>query len=154
MTTNAPFTVERSDCRIGDRIGYRYRFIFQGDRPEGEATILFDPVGYYNACPPMAERFRELGLGPDQIVAQVNEFYPNGKGIPDDSPLMGQGVGKAALEILVEDARERGGRVMHVFSTGRPGMVQFMARHGFETYAPQAREGDACPRYRLASRLL
>ena len=156
MANSVPFEVERSHLEIGNRRGYSYRFIFEGDGPEGNATVLFDPVKYYDDSNTiMSERFRELGLQPDQTVAHLNEFYPNGMGIPDTSPLMGHGVGTAALELIVSDAKERGARVMHVFSTGRPGMVTFMEKRGFEVYSPKPRKDGTYPKkYRLASKLL
>ena len=151
MANSVQFEVERSDLEIRDRTGYSYRFIFKEDRPEGLATVLFYPIGDCNIA--LLTRLQELGLQPSQIVAHLNEFYPNGMGIPDNSPLMGQGVGTAALELIVADAKERDAQAMRVFSTGRPGMVTFMDKHGFETYMTAKPKKDRTSA-RLAFKLL
>lgn len=155
MANSVPFEIERSECEIGNTRGYNYRLIFDGDRTEGVAELLFNSVEFYECSAPAADRFRALGLQPGQMVAHLNRFYPNGEGIPDDSPLMGQGVGTAALERIVADAKERGATVLYVFSTGRSGMAEFLERKGFEIFYPKPRDDGTRPhKFRLATKLL
>lgn len=158
MASNVPFRIDRAHCEIdgGGHIsrGYSYKFIFDGDRPVGKVEVLFHPIRLYDQWDTtISDRYRELGLKPDQIVAHLNRFYPNGEGLPNDSELMGQGVGTEALEIIVADAREQGASGMHVSST-RPDMIRFMEKH-FKIFFPKPREDGTYPyKFRIASKLI
>jgi len=153
MKTTFPFEVNRTNIEINERNGYYYQFMFQSGRLQGMAEVLFSPVKSYDCLPPVSQLYRELGLQPDQRVAHLNRFYPNGQGIPDDSTLMRQGIGTAALELITADARESDVKGMHVFS-GRLGMIRFMERN-FEVFDPKPQpDGTYQRKYVLACKLI
>ncbi len=153
MKTLFPFEVNRTIIEISGRPGYNYNFFFQEGRLQGMAEILFSLVKSYDCLPPVSQLYRELGLQPDQSVAHLNRFYPNGQGLPDDSELMRRGVGTAALELITADAKEFGAKGMHVFS-GRSGMKHFI-RKNFEVFYPNQKSGETYQRkYILACRLI
>lgn len=125
------FEIARSG--LGLFTGYHYTIIFQEDRPHGDAEVILKPVSHFGPLG-IYEVFQKGELRPDDIAANLNQFYPNGKGLDEKSgKYMRQGVGSMVLERIVEDCLEHDAKVMVAF-TGQDSMKSFLLKHGFTPY--------------------
>lgn len=107
------------------------------DRPDkkGDAQLFFqsldDMVGS-DKNDKVAIVFSERDIKPSDIVAHLNEFYPNGRGLDEKKDEhMREGVGTLVLNQLIDEAKANGAKVIYVF-TGKVSMVNFLKKHGFE----------------------
>ena len=115
-------------------IAIQYDIIFNGNRPNGDAQLFLRKVSDYEDSI-FYQELLSLGVDQDGVLAHLNEFYPNGRGLEDDNPehqkLTRLGIGKTVLEKITNDALEHNAKVMYVFSTGRKSMIDFLEKNDF-----------------------
>ena len=136
QTAKPEFRVERSE--IYWTTGYDYKFIFEEDRPNGDAQLILNRLRSNQSLTKYIG-IENLGLNPDDVHAHLNEFYPNGRGLDEQSgEYMRQGIGTEALELIINDALEQNARVMFVY-TSKESMIKFLDKNGFTFYGPNDR---------------
>ena len=128
----APFRVVRKPVspkicsEIDVSAGYNYR-ILHPDGRVGDAQLVFASVDQFNRMG-LSTSFGDAELRPDETLAHINEFYPNGRCLDEFSgEYMRTGVGSAVLQIMKKDALEQGSSVMFAIS-GRPSCVPSCTR--------------------------
>lgn len=111
--------------------GYDYVIRFTDPaRQAGDAQIVFKPVEFYQFTA-HGRRFLEEGLTQEDIVANLVDFYPNGRALDEDKgEHMRAGVGTKVLERIVLDAKERNAKVMFGVSA-KTSLYAFAEKHGF-----------------------
>ncbi len=115
--------------------GYRYETVFQ-DGPRGVVNVFFGPVRSYQDRAIYTE-FQRAGLKPEDMLADIAEFYPNGRDADENTgENMRQGTGTAVLDMISWDATKHGARAVFVY-TGRNSMRSFLRKKGFTPYEPQ-----------------
>ncbi len=114
--------------------GIFYR-VMHDDERSGEVRVVYSAVLDYEGT--IKDKAVELGLSPEELIAQITDFYPNGKtgDWSDDAivPFMRQGVGSELLERVVEDSVTKGARLMYV-ETGKDSMRAFLQKKGFQEF--------------------
>jgi len=112
--------------------GYHYKIPALKDKPEGEVQLIFKRVS--DMLPEVQEVLSAHGLKPEDRIAHLNEFYPNGKGLDEKTgEHMKRGVGTEVLNFLTEQCIAQGARAIYVFSV-KPSMRSFLLKKGFETF--------------------
>ena len=116
--------------------GFEYKILFYDDRPEGYVLLYFFPVTFYRDGGisdmvgisdsewdhrPINELYTVLignGLKPDDTVANLNQFKPNGRQLTEDQMkrLTGEGVGSYMLERVIEDSLAHDARAMETLA--------------------------------------
>ncbi|GEM_PF-5410276 len=114
--------------------GYQYKIPASGDRPEGEAQLIYKRVS--DTLPEVQSILSNHGLQPDDKIAHLNEFYPNGRGRDEEvGEHMREGVGTAALDFLIGQCISQGAKAIYVFSV-TSSMQSFLSKKEFETFGP------------------
>ncbi len=120
------YTLERSKLDIEDGIHYKVVSPF---RPEGDATLIFRP--FNDEIELIFEEYHDTlsreGLNPEDVVADITYFYPNGE---NNKPCMRQGVGSQVLAAITEDALARNAKALIVM-TNSDSMAGFLEKHNF-----------------------
>ncbi len=98
-------------------------------RPFGEAAVTFESAAAHRAGRHYSE-FTGSGLQPEDTVASIDIFYPNGYGADERPDLTRNGVGTAVLGQITEDSLAFGAKAFYVF-TGKDSMKAFLAKHSF-----------------------
>jgi len=108
--------------------GYDYTIDSGKDRPGGRAQLIYKtPV---QTLPEVRYFLFDRGLRPEDKIAHLNEFYPNGPR-PEAFEHMRQGVGGEVLEHLEAEALSEGAKAMYVYSQNLE-MRGFLRKNGFE----------------------
>jgi hypothetical protein len=124
--------LRNNDCSINSN-AYQYLIRFVDiDRPTGDATLHIARVGDYQCLVDLYPQLLNEGLKPSDILAQVGEFYPNGRGLDEKSAkYMHEGVGSQVLDIITRDSLERDAEIMFIF-TNKSSMKSFLRnKRGF-----------------------
>ena len=113
--------------------GDQYTFLFP-DNIKGDAQLIYQPLsdwtlgyggkGFYHAL-------STQGMSDDAVIAHLNEFYPNGRGLNEGTnERMRTGRGSSALSYLWDESIKRKARIMYVFS-GAQSMQAFLMKKDF-----------------------
>jgi|TARA_Y100000310_G_C20578390_1_gene761678 GNAT superfamily N-acetyltransferase len=95
------------------------------------------------------DKFAELGVGSEDLVADLNVFFP----FSECPKYKGRGIASTVFDTVERDAKHQGAKVMHIASTGNPGMVSLMERKNCVIYSPTLEERSKNP-FRTAYKLL
>ncbi len=113
---------------------YTFEFPYENERQEGDAQMVYRKLERFGRIKDdsLYAVLTERGVKSDEIIAQINEFYPNGRGKEEDiEKYMRGGCGTEALNFLIEESRAKGAKAIYVFS-GKEKMKDFLNKHGFE----------------------
>lgn len=110
--------------------GYQYKIEFPDDI-KGDARLIFETlierIGTY-----IFQVLVRKGLNKEDKIVQLNEFYPNGKGLDEkNGENMKEGRGTTVLDYLIKKAIAEGAKAMCAF-TGKTSMQSFLLKHDFE----------------------
>ena len=115
--------------------GYQYKIKPSEQTPEGDAQLI-----YKNADETIEEVRSVLlahGLQLGDRIVQLNEFYPNGRGLDEEvGEGMRKGVGTSVLADLEVRAIAQGAKAVYAFSM-KPSMQSFLKKMGFEVFGPK-----------------
>ncbi len=119
-----------------DAIQYHFTFPENPERRPGDAQLFFYVFKDFmprNRQDLLVQQLEGAGVQPDDLLAHINEFYPNGRGLKEeDTASMAKGVGSQAYEILMQEVTRRGAKAIYaVTATGRKRMEEFLKRKGF-----------------------
>ncbi|HAM88001.1 MAG: hypothetical protein US83_C0001G0056 [Candidatus Falkowbacteria bacterium GW2011_GWC2_38_22] len=117
------------DNTIGDQ--FVFKFPDGSTREHGEAQIIYETIDEIDKSDIQSILFKN-GLQSKDIIAHLNQFYPNGHG-PDEKTEenMKKGIGSEVLEYLMQEAISQGAKAMRTF-TGNESMRRFLTKKGFE----------------------
>lgn len=113
---------------------YKFEFPFDNERQEGDAQMVYRTLEWFGRIKDdkLYAALAERGVKPSEIIAQINEFYPNGRGQEENiEKYMRGGYGTEVLNFLIEESKAKGAKVIYVFS-GKEKMKNFLNKHGFE----------------------
>ncbi len=115
---------------LGWAAGYQYEIRFPDDR-WGDAQLILRPIRDYKVHTTVYEALERAGLKPDETLAHLNEFYPNGRALNEETgEHMRESVGSEMLNVTTVDALEMGAKAMFVF-TAKKSMRSFLGKKGF-----------------------
>jgi len=113
---------------------YKFEFPLDSERREGDAQMVYRKLDWFGRIKDdkLHTILTERGVKPDEIIAQINEFYPNGRGLEEDiEKYMKGGYGSEVLNFLIDESKAKGAKVIFVFSI-KSKMHNFLNKHGFE----------------------
>jgi hypothetical protein len=120
------FDIARCDLTKG--IGTNYRFIFP-NQSNGEAQVILRVFDQYRKAP-YYQILLDKGVDPEDALAHLSHFYPNG--IFHNEARMRKGVGSKVLETIINDVKDCDVKIMLVRVRAHS-MKEFLQRkHGFE----------------------
>lgn len=113
---------------------YKFRFPENIERPKGEAQIIYTTLKYYGeiGANKLFDTLTARGIKPVDIIACINEFFPNGRGTDKEIvKYVEQGFGAEILEFITEESKMEGAKVLYV-QTREEKMRDFIMKRGFE----------------------
>jgi len=100
------------NLRVASEIRYQFE---QRNGAAGLATLVFERKSTLDEF--LLRGLADIGIPNGGLLAYLAMFYPNGLSVPNNSPLMRRGAGSEAFEIILQDAREEGARLMYALPT-------------------------------------
>ena len=135
-----------------DRTGFDY--VVEGREKTGNGQLLFNTVrsryidGSQND---VYLKLLEEGLKDDDIISWINEFYPNGNGLDEETgEHMRGGVGSALYDDMVKDSIEYGAKAIIAISMKKSMQNFLLNKQGF-TQADRSR-GKSHRYYKIISK--
>ncbi|MBT3304529.1 GNAT family N-acetyltransferase [Candidatus Woesearchaeota archaeon] len=123
---------------VGKRTTLCYNTTFSDPtRPTGDAQVIIGPVSDRQQ-PNSYQQLIAAGLSHDDLLANINLFFPNGRATHKNPHLRQCGVGSATLKRLTEDALEIGCKALYwIVEQGNPHALAFLAKQNFTAITPQ-----------------
>jgi len=140
--------IERIEPYEGGRNCIQYDIFFKGNRPDGWVCVMFSEFKHYitrgrfglSGNPslekmsqfPGFEVFHQAGVNPEDVVADLNQFRPNGVGLTKEEVRKygRKGIGSFVFEKVLNDATKKGAKIMTTIATS-PQMQRFAQKNCF-----------------------